>query len=242
MHDAPASSPADESPSSPLETTPSPPTPVVPASPTEDVVPGASPIESGEDSSAPVCPEDVPADEQSAEVSGECEDGQENDEKGIADINEGDEKDTQDNASSPKKTESPETEPEEEEGEELKKSSLAAGGPSDDIASPAPEESKEADDGGVLLGNLRDTEDISSSSEEGLLEDTSNSMEDISEPGSTEGLVEYLEAIVRKKEEPWRQEPKDSECPVHKERKTKHKKETCQHRKHRHHRRTNSNN
>nr|XP_037284016.1 neurofilament medium polypeptide-like [Rhipicephalus microplus] len=71
MHDAPASPPAEESPSSPLEATPSPATPVdVPASPMEDVVPEASPIESGEDSSAPVSPEEVPADEQSAEVSG----------------------------------------------------------------------------------------------------------------------------------------------------------------------------
>ncbi|KAH7934586.1 hypothetical protein HPB51_029047 [Rhipicephalus microplus] len=143
MHDAPASPPAEESPSSPLEATPSPPAPVDgPASPTKDVIPGASPIESGEDSSAAVSSEEVPADEQSAEVSGEGEDGQENDEKGIADINEGDEEDTQDNASSPKEIESPEAEPEEEEGEELEDSSLAAGGPSDDIASPAPEESK----------------------------------------------------------------------------------------------------
>nr|XP_037280462.1 fibrous sheath CABYR-binding protein-like [Rhipicephalus microplus] len=243
MHDAPASPPAEESPSYPLEATPSPPAPVdVPASPMEDVVPGASPIESGEDSSAPVSPEEVPADEQSAEVSGEGEDGQENDEKEIADINEGDEKATQDNASSQKEIESPEAEPEEEEGEELEESSLAAGGPSDDIASPAPEESKEADDGGVLLGNLLDTEDISPSSEEGLLEDTSNGMEDISEPGSTDGLVDNLEAVVREQDEAWRQESKDSECPVHKERKTKHKKETCQYRKHRRHRRTNSNN
>nr|XP_037282399.1 neurofilament medium polypeptide-like [Rhipicephalus microplus] len=190
MHDAPASSPAEESPSSPLEATPSPPTPVdVPASPTEDVVPGASAIESGEDSSAPVSPEEVPADEQSAEVSGEGKNGQENDEKGIADINEGDEEDTQDNASSPKKIESPDAEP-----------------------------------------------------EEGLLEDTSNGMEDISEPGSTDGLVDNLEAVVREQEEPWRQESKGSECSVLKERKTKHKKKTCQHRKHRRHRRTNSNN
>ncbi|KAL1447757.1 hypothetical protein MTO96_028332 [Rhipicephalus appendiculatus] len=82
----------------------------------EDVVPGASPIESGEDSSAPVSPEAVPADEQAAEVSREGEDGQENDEKVIADANEGDEEDTQDNASSPKEIESPEAEPEEEEG------------------------------------------------------------------------------------------------------------------------------
>ncbi|KAL3187818.1 hypothetical protein MRX96_024572 [Rhipicephalus microplus] len=147
-----------------------------------------------------------------------------------------------DNASSPKEIESSEAEPEEEEGEELEESSLAAGGPSDDIASPAPEESKEADDGGVLLGNLLDTEDISSSEEEDLLEDTSNGMEDISEPGSTDGLVDNLEAVVRKQEEPWRQESKDSECPVHKKRKTKHKKETCHHRKHRRQRWTNSNN
>nr|XP_037280349.1 luc7-like protein 3 [Rhipicephalus microplus] len=67
-------------------------------------------------------------------------------------------------------------------------------------------------------------------------------MEDISEPGSTDCLVDNLKAVVRKQEEPWRQASEDSECPVHKERKTKHKKETCQHRKHRRHRRKNSNN
>ncbi|KAL3191300.1 hypothetical protein MRX96_018708 [Rhipicephalus microplus] len=207
VHDAPASLPAEESPSSPLEATPSPPISVdVPASPTEDVVSGASPFESGEDSSAPVSPEEVPADEQSAEVSGEGEYEQENDEKRTADINEGDEEDTQDNASSLKEIESPEAEPEEEEGEELEESSLAAGGPCDDIASPAPEESKEADHGGILLGNLLDTEDISSSEDEGLLEDTSNGMEDILEPSSTDSLVDNLEAVVREQEEPWRQE------------------------------------
>ncbi|KAL3209214.1 hypothetical protein MRX96_052391 [Rhipicephalus microplus] len=134
--------------------------------------------------------------------------------KRIADINEGDEEDTQDNASSPKEIESPEAEPEEEEGEELEESSLVAGGPSDDIASPAPEESKEADDGGVLLGNLLDTEDISSSAEEGLLEDTSNGMDDISEPLSTDGLVDNLEAVVREQEEPWRQESKKIAMPT----------------------------
>ncbi|KAH7984439.1 hypothetical protein HPB52_020777 [Rhipicephalus sanguineus] len=242
MQDAPASPPTEDSPSSPLEATPSPPTPVdAPASPTEDVVPGASPIESGEDSSAPVSPEAVQVDEQAAEVSREGEDGEENDEKVIADANEGDDEDTQDNTSSPKEIESPEAEPEEEEGEEQEESSLAAGGPGDDIASPAPEESKEADDGGVL-GNLLDTEDISSSEEEGLLEDTSNGMEDISEPGSTDGLVDNLEAVVREQEEPWRQDQKDKERPLQKERKTKHKKDTCHHRKHRRHRRTNSNN
>ncbi|KAL3183008.1 hypothetical protein MRX96_006800 [Rhipicephalus microplus] len=41
--------------------------------------------------------------------------------------------------------------------------------------------------------------------EEGLLEDTSNGMEDISEPGSTDGLVDNLEAVDREQEEPWRQ-------------------------------------
>ncbi|KAL3190888.1 hypothetical protein MRX96_019135 [Rhipicephalus microplus] len=129
--------------------------------------------------------------------------------RGIADINEGDEEDTQDNASSPKEIESPEAEPEEEVGEELEESSLAAGGPSDGIASPAPEESKEADDGGVLLGNLLDTEDISSSEEEGLLEDTSYGMEDISEPGGKMAWWTILKLLSGKQEEPWRQESKD---------------------------------
>lgn len=242
VQDAPTSPPAEDCPSSPLEATPSPPTPVdAPASPPEDVVPGASPIESGEDSSAPVSPEAVPADEQMAEPGKEGEDEQENDEKAIAETEDGDEEDTQDNASSPKEIESPEADPEDEEREEQEESSLPADVPGDEIASPAPE-SKEPDDGGVLLGNLLDTEDISSSEEEGLLEDTSNGMEDISEPGSTDGLVDNLDAVVREQEEPWRQEQRDEEHPPPKERKTKHKKETCHHRKHRRHRRTNSNN
>ncbi|XP_077517341.1 uncharacterized protein LOC144128124 isoform X2 [Amblyomma americanum] len=253
--DAPVSPPVDDAPSSPVDEAPSPPPADAPASPMEDAVPAASPIESGEESSDTASPVREAADDQVPERGdGDGEDGQGSEGKAAAtDVNEGEEDDMLDNASSPKEIESPE----EEEGEEQEEGSLVCGGPAgEDIASPAPEEAKELDDGGVrnLLdsigaeditspeeeeeeeeGALRDTED-----EEGLIEDASNGMEDISEPGSTDGLVDNLEDIVRE-QEPWRRE-QAKEKPARKDRKSKHKKESCHHRKHRRHRRNTSSN
>ncbi|KAH9373976.1 hypothetical protein HPB48_003970 [Haemaphysalis longicornis] len=257
---APMSPQAEDAPSPVEEAPSSPPIECVPASPTEDAAMPASSAESGEESPVSVSP--VTALPEGTVAEPEEEQDEEGKEAPAAEATENDEledvtdvtDDVPDDASSPKEIESPEAQQEEEEGAEQEEG-LAVSGKAEDIASPMPE-TKEMEDSGVR--NLLDSigaEDITSpeegeeeeeegalcdsEEEEGLIEDGSNGMEDISEPGSTDGLVDNLEDIVRE-QEPWRSDQDRPEKASRKDRKSKHKKESCHHRKHRRHRRNSS--